>query len=64
MSCMKNYLYYKMTSENLSVSNLDYEELVLLQEIMMDVWEHGIAGGRTNYDKQMFDSLYEKIMVS
>jgi len=53
-----------MSTNNLSIENLSYEELVLMQEIMMDVWEHGIAGGRTNYDKQMFDALYEKIMTS
>lgn len=53
-----------MTSENLSVPNLDYEELILLQEIMMDVWEHGIDCGHVNYDKILFNSLYEKIMVS
>lgn len=64
MSFIKNYLYQKMTSENLSVPNLDYEELILLQEIMMDVWEHGIDCGHVNYDKILFNSLYEKIMVS
>ena len=53
-----------MSINNLSIENLSYEELVLLQEIMMDVWEHGIANGHANYDRRMFDSLYEKIMTS
>lgn len=49
-------------STTLSVSNLEYEELVLLQEIMIDVWEHGIDTGHANYDKQVFDRLYDKIL--
>lgn len=52
-----------MTS-NLSITNLKYEELILLQEIMMDVWEFGIDAGRAQYNKEDFDNLYDKIMSS
>lgn len=53
-------------SKTLSVSNLSYEELVLLQEIMMDVWEFGISQleERKVYDQEVFDSLYDKVMSS
>ena len=63
MSLIKQHLYEKMTS-NLSVTNLKYEELILLQEIMMDVWEFGIDAGRAQYNKEDFDNLYDKIMSS
>ena len=52
-----------MTS-NLSVTNLTYEELVLLQEIMMDVWEFGIDSGHAEYNKEDFSTLYDKILSS
>tara|TARA_B100001964_G_C14039989_1_gene512218 strand:+ start:78 stop:236 length:159 start_codon:yes stop_codon:yes gene_type:complete len=48
----------------ISISDLEYEELVLLQEIMIDVWEHGIAAGYVNYDKEIFDKLYDKVLRS
>jgi len=48
----------------LSISNLTYEELILLQQIMMDVYEYGIDSGHAIYDKDKFDSLYDKIMTS
>ena len=53
-----------MMTTTLSVSNLNYEELVLLQEIMIDVWEHGIDTGHADYDKETFDKLYDKILTS
>ena len=66
MSLIKQYIYYlkehEQVSTTLSVSNLEYEELVLLQEIMIDVWEHGIDKGHADYDKQVFDRLYDKIL--
>lgn len=52
-----------MTS-NLSVPDLTYEELVLLQEIMIDVWEFGIDKGHATYDKEVFDKLYDKVLRS
>ena len=48
----------------LSISNLEYEELVLLQEIMIDVWEYGIDKGHAEYDKAVFDKLYDKVLRS
>ena len=53
-----------MSGNNLSIDNLSYEELVLLQEIMMDVLNHGMASGHADYDIHVFDSLYEKILTS
>ena len=68
MSLIKQYIHYLKEHEQmstiLSVSNLEYEELVLLQEIMIDVWEHGIDKGHANYDKQVFDRLYDKVLNS
>lgn len=48
----------------LSISNLTYEELILLQQIMIDVYEYGIDAGHVVYDKDKFDSLYDKVMTS
>jgi len=53
-----------MITTTLSVSNLEYEELVLLQEIMIDVWEYGIDKGHADYDKAVFDKLYDKVLRS
>lgn len=65
MSFIKNYLYYQQEmTTTLSVSNLEYEELVLLQEIMIDVWEYGIDKGHADYDKDVFDRLYDKVLRS
>lgn len=63
MSLIKQHLYETMTS-NLSVPDLTYEELVLLQEIMIDVWEFGIDKGHATYDKEVFDKLYDKVLRS
>ncbi len=60
----KPTLLTNMMTTTLSISNLDYEELVLLQEIMIDVWEYGIDSGHANYDKEIFDKLYDKILTS
>lgn len=49
---------------SLPITDLKYEELILLQEIMNDVYCHGIDTGRAIYDKEMFDSLYDKVMSS
>jgi hypothetical protein len=46
---------------NLTVNNLSYEELVLLQEIMHYINTEGIY---LDYDFKTFDSLFEKIMIS
>jgi|TARA_R100000084_G_scaffold100322_1_gene54977 hypothetical protein len=67
MSFIKQYLYYlenEPMTTTLSVSNLEYEELVLLQEIMIDVWEFGIDKGHASYDKEVFDRLYDKVLRS
>ena len=65
MSFIKNYLYYQQEmTTTLSVSNLEYEELVLLREIMIDVWEYGIDKGHADYDKAVFDRLYDKVLRS
>ena len=53
-----------MITTTLSVSNLEYEELVLLQEIMIDVWEYDIDKGHADYDKAVFDKLYDKVLRS
>ena len=50
-------------SDVLSVSNLSYEELVLLQEIVLKVSINGSFEEDLN-DKEVFESLYEKIMQS
>lgn len=67
MSFINQYRYYldeQPMTTTLSVSNLNYEELVLLQEIMIDVWEHGIDSGHADYNKEIFDKLYDKILNS
>jgi len=67
MSFIKQYQYYlkdRSMLTTISISDLEYEELVLLQEIMIDVWEHGIAAGYVNYEKEIFDKLYDKVLRS
>lgn len=49
--------------KTLSVSNLSYEELVLLQEIIMSISIDGTFEEDLN-DKEVFNSLYEKVMNS
>lgn len=43
------------------ISNLDYEEIVLLQEILITVDESGIV---PYDDQEIFETLYEKVMSS
>jgi len=50
-------------SNVLSVSNLSYEELVLLQEIVLKVSIDG-SFEEDLEDREIFESLYEKIMQS
>ena len=52
-----------MTTQNLIISGLQYEELVLLQELMVlvdqtDVIDHPLL----IEDRETFDSLYNKVM--
>ncbi len=50
-----------MTS-TLSVSNLLYEELVMLQDIMMMVDDMNFDSNLDETERQIFDDLYNKIM--
>ena len=43
------------------ITNLDYEEIILLQEILIHVDESGII---PYDDQEIFISLYEKVMSS
>ena len=47
----------------LSVNNLNYEELVLLQEIVLKVSMNGTFE-EDPQDREVFESLYEKVMQS
>jgi len=47
--------------QQLVINNLAYEELILLQQIMIDVQDSGMFA---RYDSDIFDELFEKIMVS
>tara|TARA_A200000159_G_scaffold31781_1_gene28361 strand:- start:736 stop:903 length:168 start_codon:yes stop_codon:yes gene_type:complete len=54
-----------MTQQSLSVSGLHYEELVLLQELMImidntDLIDHPILVD----DRKTFNSLFQKVMKS
>jgi hypothetical protein len=44
---------------NLMITNLSYEEIVLLQQIMIDIDEKGLF---IEHDTDILDSLYEKVM--
>lgn len=48
-------------SENLSIDNLHYEELIMLQEILISI-DSGVTVSIEDYDT--FESLYEKVMSS
>ena len=50
-------------SRVLSVNNLSYEELVLLQEIVLKVSIDGFFE-EDPQDRDVFESLYEKVMQS
>jgi len=50
-------------SRILSVNNLSYEELVLLQEIVLKVSMNGTFE-EDPQDREVFESLYEKVMQS
>lgn len=47
--------------EKLVLDNLVYEELVLLQQILIDVSDNKIS---YEYDQEIYDSLYEKVMTA
>lgn len=47
--------------ENLTIENLNYEELILLQEILISL-DVGVQALIEDYD--IFESLYEKVMNS
>ena len=54
-----------MTTQNLIISGLQYEELVLLQELMVlvdqtDMIDHPLL----IEDRETFNSLYDKVMQS
>ena len=54
-----------MTTQNLIISGLQYEELVLLQELMVlvdqtDMIDHPLL----IEDRDIFNSLYDKVMQS
>jgi hypothetical protein len=50
-----------LMQQQLVIDNLAYEELVLLQQIMIDMQDSGMYA---RYDQDVFDELFEKIMVS
>jgi hypothetical protein len=50
-----------MAKTVLTIENLTYEELILLQDIMMYMDKMGLP---FEYDIKMFDSLYEKVINS
>ncbi len=45
----------------LQIDNLAYEELTLLKQIMIDLQDSGMY---ETYDQDVFNELFEKIMVS
>jgi hypothetical protein len=47
--------------ESLIIQDLTYEELILLQNIMLELDQNGLM---IEYDKDTFESLYEKVMIS
>ena len=48
----------------LSVSNLLYEELVMLQDILIMVSDAGFANNLDSDERDIFDDLYEKVINS
>ena len=50
-----------MIKSYLVIDNLLYEELVLLQQILVDINEKKV---HHEYDAEIFSSLYEKVMVA
>jgi hypothetical protein len=48
----------------LSVSNLLYEELVLLQSILIELNEDGFVDNLDPIDREIFDTLYDKVINS
>jgi len=50
-----------MMKSYLVIDNLLYEELVLLQQILVDINEKKV---HHEYDAEIFSSLYEKVMVA
>ena len=48
----------------LSISNLLYEELVMLQDIMIMADDTGFADSMDEVSKEVFSNLYEKIINS
>jgi hypothetical protein len=48
----------------LSISNLLYEELVLLQDIMIQLDREGFDDNLDPEDKEIFNTLYDKVINS
>lgn len=48
----------------LSISNLLYEEVVMLQNIMMQLNDEGFADSLDPDDRDIFNTLYEKVISS
>lgn len=48
----------------LSVSNLLYEELVLLQDILIQLDREGFVDNLDHEDREIFNALYEKVINS
>jgi len=48
----------------LSISNLLYEELVLLQSILIELNEDGFVDNLDPEDREIFNTLYEKVINS
>ncbi len=53
-----------MMTTTLSVSHLLYEELVMLQNIMIQLNDKGFTDEMDPEDREIFNTLYEKVINS
>ena len=53
-----------MMTVTLSVSNLLYEELVMLQNIMIQLNDEGFTDEMDPDDREIFNNLYDKVINS
>jgi hypothetical protein len=51
-------------TQSLSVSNLLYEELIMLQDILIMVEKMEFAHNLDKTEREIFDDLYEKVINS
>jgi hypothetical protein len=48
----------------LSISNLLYEEVIMLQNIMMQLNDEGFTDSLDPEDREIFNNLYDKVISS